>query len=85
MPPADLDQPHAAMQGMTPARTALFAIAAGLAVGNLYLAQPLIRVIAQAFGVPSSGAGMLVTATRSATRSASSWSCRWATSSTGAR
>jgi predicted MFS family arabinose efflux permease len=64
MPPADFDQPHAATPGMTPARTALFALAAGLAVGNLYLAQPLIRVIAQAFGVPSSGAGMLVTATQ---------------------
>jgi len=49
---------------MTPARTALFALAAGLAVGNLYLAQPLIRVIAHAFGAPSSGAGMLVTATQ---------------------
>jgi predicted MFS family arabinose efflux permease len=64
MPPTDFDQPHAAKPGMTPARTALFALAAGLAVGNLYLAQPLIRVIAQAFGVPSAGAGMLVTATQ---------------------
>jgi predicted MFS family arabinose efflux permease len=64
MPPADFDQPHAAAPGMTPARTALFALAAGLAVGNLYLAQPLIRVIAQAFGARSSDAGMLVTATQ---------------------
>ena len=37
MPLADFDQSHAAMPGMTPARTGLFAIAAGLAVGNLYL------------------------------------------------
>ena len=37
MPFADFDQSHAAMPGMTPARTGLFAIAAGLAVGNLYL------------------------------------------------
>jgi predicted MFS family arabinose efflux permease len=52
------------MPRMTPARTALFALAAGLAVGNLYLAQPLIRMIAQAFGMPPSGAGVLVTATQ---------------------
>jgi hypothetical protein len=45
---------------MTPARTATFAIAAGLAVGNLYLAQPLIRVIAHAFGVGQSSAAVLV-------------------------
>jgi predicted MFS family arabinose efflux permease len=64
MPPADPDRPQPATQGMTPARTALFAVAAGLAVGNLYLAQPLIRVIAQAFGVAPARAGMLVTATQ---------------------
>lgn len=52
------------MPGMTPARTALFALAAGLAVGNLYLAQPLIRVIAHAFAVAPSHAGVLVTATQ---------------------
>ena len=49
---------------MTPARTAIFAMAAGLAVGNLYLAQPLIRVIAHAFGVAPSSAAVLVTATQ---------------------
>jgi predicted MFS family arabinose efflux permease len=64
MPPADFDRPHAAAQRMTPARTVLFAIAAGLAVGNLYLAQPLIRMIAHAFGMPAASAGALVTATQ---------------------
>ncbi|MFC9912880.1 MFS transporter [Streptomyces sp. NPDC059862] len=49
---------------MTPARTLIFAIAAGLAVGNLYWAQPLIEIIASSLDVPSSSAATLVTVTQ---------------------
>ncbi|MDI6521741.1 hypothetical protein QMA61_36825 [Streptomyces coelicoflavus] len=49
---------------MTPARTLIFAIAAGMAVGNLYWAQPLIEVIASSLGVSSSSATTLVTVTQ---------------------
>lgn len=49
---------------MTPARTLVFAVAAALAVGNLYWAQPLIEIIADAFSVSSSAAAALVTVTQ---------------------
>ncbi|GAA1656030.1 MFS transporter [Actinoplanes couchii] len=49
---------------MTPARTFVFAVAAGMAVGNLYWAQPLIEVIASSLGVSSSSAATLVTVTQ---------------------
>lgn len=49
---------------MTPARTLFFAIAAGMAVGNVYWAQPLIEVIASSLGVSSSSAATLVTVTQ---------------------
>jgi hypothetical protein len=49
---------------MIRSKTLVFAIAAGLAVGNLYLAQPLIGIIADAFGVSASNAAILVTATQ---------------------
>lgn len=49
---------------MTPAITVIFAIAAGLAVGNLYFSQPLFEIIASSLGVSSSSAAMLVTVTQ---------------------
>lgn len=49
---------------MTPALTAVFAIAAGLAVGNLYWAQPLLAQITADFGVSTAQGGMLITATQ---------------------
>ncbi|MET7319631.1 MFS transporter [Streptomyces sp. NPDC005549] len=49
---------------ITPARTLIFAIAAGLAVGNLYWAQPLIEIIAGSLDVSSSSAAILVTVTQ---------------------
>jgi len=49
---------------MTGARTLLFAVAGGAAVGNLYWAQPLLEEIATSLGVPASVAGLLVTVTQ---------------------
>lgn len=42
----------------------LLATACGAAVANLYYAQPLLHVIAAAFGVPDAEAGLLVTVTQ---------------------
>lgn len=50
--------------GMTRGRTLLFAVGGGLAVGNLYLAQPLLDLIAADFHVTSGTAGLIVTATQ---------------------
>ncbi|WP_427131603.1 MFS transporter [Pseudarthrobacter sp. S9] len=49
---------------MTRTRTITFAIAAGLAVGNLYWAQPLIEEIAGSLEVSSAVAASLVTVTQ---------------------
>ena len=50
--------------GMTPARTLLFAVAGGAAVGNLYWAQPLLDDIASSLGTSAAVAGLLVTLTQ---------------------
>lgn len=42
----------------------VFSVAAGLAVGNLYWAQPLLSAIAEDFGTSPSQGGYLVTATQ---------------------
>ncbi|HEX9952100.1 MAG TPA: MFS transporter [Rubricoccaceae bacterium] len=44
--------------------TLLFAVAGGAAVGNLYWAQPLLADIAEAMGVTTGEAGLLVTVTQ---------------------
>ncbi|WP_431837978.1 MFS transporter [Cellulomonas sp. Y8] len=49
---------------MTRGRTVTFAVAAGMAVGSLYLAQPLIEVIADSLAVPATTAAVLVTVTQ---------------------
>src|SRR4051794_16071471 len=49
---------------MTRGLTLLFAVAGGVAVGNLYLAQPLLDLIARDFGASTASAGWLVTATQ---------------------
>ncbi|WP_254791790.1 MFS transporter [Curtobacterium sp. MCBA15_013] len=51
-------------KGMTPARTLLFAVAGGAAVGNLYWAQPLLDDIASSLGTSAAVAGLLVTLTQ---------------------
>jgi len=50
--------------GMTRGAVLLFAIAGGAAVGNLYWAQPLLGTIADAFDIPTSSAGLVVTVTQ---------------------
>lgn len=42
----------------------LFAVASGMAVGNLYLSQPLFKVIANSLNITSSSASILVTVTQ---------------------
>lgn len=42
----------------------LFAICSGLAIGNLYWAQPLLVQIMTGFGLPAANGGLLVTATQ---------------------
>ncbi len=49
---------------MTKKLAVLFAITSGLAVGNLYWAQPLLAVITGSFGVETARGGLLVTATQ---------------------
>ena len=49
---------------MTRGLTLLFAVAGGVAVGNLYLAQPLLDLIARDLGASAASAGWLVTATQ---------------------
>jgi predicted MFS family arabinose efflux permease len=49
---------------MTRGLTLLFAVAAGVAVGNLYLAQPLLDFIARDLQASTAAAGALVTATQ---------------------
>ena len=51
-------------QGISTRLAMLLSVAAGLAIGNLYWAQPLLSVIASAFGAPASQGGFLVTATQ---------------------
>lgn len=50
--------------GMTRGRTLLFAVGGGLAVGNLYYAQPLLDLIATGFHATTGTAGLIVTATQ---------------------
>lgn len=50
--------------GISRGLTLLFAVAGGIAVGNLYWAQPLLANIAAALGVTPATAGLLVTVTQ---------------------
>ncbi|TMV88969.1 MFS transporter [Thioclava sp. BHET1] len=62
--PASTTAAQPARATMSPLLTLLFAIAGGIAVGNLYWSQPLLAVIAEDFGVTETSAGILVTVTQ---------------------
>ena len=49
---------------MTTLLAGLFAICSGLAIGNLYWAQPLLVQITNGFGLSAASGGLLVTATQ---------------------
>ena len=49
---------------MTKVLAILFAVCSGLAIGNLYWAQPLLVQIMNGFGLPAANGGLLVTATQ---------------------
>ena len=49
---------------ITPALLRLFALAAGVAVGNITIAQPLLDELAGAFSISSAGAGVIITVTQ---------------------
>lgn len=51
-------------QGVGTSLAMVFSVAAGLAVGNLYWAQPLLAAIAADFEVPASQGSFLITATQ---------------------
>jgi predicted MFS family arabinose efflux permease len=51
-------------QRLSPALTGIFAIGCGLAVANLYYAQPLVGVIAAAIGLQAQLAGLVMTLTQ---------------------
>lgn len=51
-------------KGMSAGLIFLFALAGGAAVGNLYWAQPLLANIAEAYGISTGSAGILVTVTQ---------------------
>ena len=52
------------MPKLTPALTAILAVACGLVVANLYYAQPLVGVIAAAIGLEPRLAGLVMTLTQ---------------------
>lgn len=50
--------------GLSRATTLLFAVACGLAVANVYYAQPLLDEIARSFGIGHASVGIVVTVTQ---------------------
>ncbi len=62
MPKTKIESP--APTGIAPGLVLLFAFAGGVAVSNLYWAQPLLVTIARSLGVPVSSSGLLVTFTQ---------------------
>lgn len=61
---AAVDIPAPAAAAMPRGLVALFALACGLSVANVYYAQPLLDIVAADFGVPRAAVGGVVTATQ---------------------
>ena len=59
-----MDQPRRHAPDIAPGMVLLLAIAAGAIVANLYYAQTLVGPIAQATGLSTESAGLIVTLTQ---------------------
>jgi predicted MFS family arabinose efflux permease len=55
---------HQTGRGLSRITTLIFAVTAGLAVANVYYAQPLLDSIAEDFGISASAVGLVVTLTQ---------------------
>src|SRR5690606_27106753 len=66
LPPADSPNSgkNIRSDGLSPSLTFLFSVTCGLAVANVYFAQPLLDSMAQSLGVASATIGLVVTATQ---------------------
>lgn len=63
--PAGANAPKAEnRQGLSPAVALLFSIACGLAVANVYYAQPLLDSMADEFGISHAAIGLVITVTQ---------------------